>query len=183
MCTALAVIGGIIVAKTFFRAMRWHRCAHGGCGGFGHMRRMHRFRRWGGAPWARGPMNLGDIGLDDDEFDQRPRRGAGIDVAARVDEVLRGLELNARQAAEAGDVIAVLRGAVGPERYGTATEVLLALRAVGKTPFDIDLADAALGPRLQGVAGAEAREALEHLHTILTEEQRATLLRLVPRPV
>ena len=180
MLTALGIIGGVLVAKMAFRAVRCRAYYGAGCGAH----RMHRFhRRWRGfgPPWARrAPIDLGDLdGLDDTGV----RSPSIIDVPHRIDEVLRGLELNARQAAEAGDVVSILRASIGPERFVGATEVLLALRAAGKTPFDADLADAALGPRLAGPAGREARDALEHLHNILTEDQRAALLRLLPRPL
>jgi hypothetical protein len=177
MLTALGILGSIVLAKVAFRAIR---CRHGGCGGY----RMHRHwhRRWHrfGPPWhgPQAPIDLGDL----DDLDSAAPPAPTLDVSARVDEVLRGLELNARQAAEAGDVISILRASIGP-RFGVASEVLLALRAAGKTPFDADLADAALGPRLAGPAGREARDALEHLHNILTEDQRAALLRLAPRPL
>jgi hypothetical protein len=165
-----------------FRAVRWRM--YGGCRGMHHARwhrRWHRHwnRRFGGAPWAR-PIDLGDLGDDFDESGTIRAAVPSVDISARVDEVLRGLELNNRQAAEAGDVVSILRSAIGP-RFHAASEVLLALRAVGKTPFDVDLADAALGPRLSGPAGKEARDALEHLHNILTEDQRAALLRSLPR--
>jgi hypothetical protein len=177
MLTALGILGSIVLAKVAFRAIR---CRHGGgCGAY----RMHRFhRRWHrfGPPWRgpQGPIDLGDL----DDLDSATPPAPTLDVSARVDELLRGLELNARQAAEAGDVISILRASIGP-RFGVASEVLLALRAAGKTPFDADLAEAALGPKLAGPAGREARDALEHLHNILTEEQRTALLRLLPRPL
>lgn len=185
MCTVIGVLGTIFLVKLAFRAM--HFRAHGAChGGFGprmwrrHMRWHHR-GRFGAPPWERGPMDLGDLADAHDYDDAGARATAFIDVPQRIDVAFRGLELNARQASEAGDVISILRAAIGPERFVSASEVLLALRAAGKTPFDVDLAEAALGPRLVGAAGREARDALEHLHNILTEEQRTTLLKLLPR--
>jgi len=162
MLTALGIIGGVLVAKMAFRAVRCRAYYGAGCGAH----RMHRFhRRWRGfgPPWARrAPIDLGDLdGLDDTGV----RSPSIIDVPHRI------------------DVVSILRASIGPERFVGATEVLLALRAAGKTPFDADLADAALGPRLAGPAGREARDALEHLHNILTEDQRAALLRLLPRPL
>jgi hypothetical protein len=185
----------IILLVKLARALRW-RAYHGGaCGHCGpdawrFQRRM--YRRW--QRHARrmphfdyDPYDLG--APDHDDFDyfygrapnpaSPPAATMPTDVSKRVDETLRALELNARQSAEAGDALAAVRAAVGPSRYPYANEVLLALRAAGKTPFDEDLATAALGPRLVGEAGREAREALEHLHHILTEEQRATLLRVL----
>jgi len=177
MCTVLGVLGTLFLFKLVVRRLRW-RHALGGCGGRAWHHRWHR--RF--PPWMRdrGPIDLGNL----DDLDDLAIRKATprLDVERRVDEVLRGLELNARQAAEAGDVISILRAAIGPERYRGASEVLLALRAAGKTPFDVDLAEAALGPRLRGDAGREARDALEHLHNVLTEEQRAALLAALSKP-
>jgi hypothetical protein len=197
MHLVFSILTVILIVK-LFRALRWHRyhCG-GGCGGGGrfgygdprrfrrrmarkwyrHARHMHPFFD---APGFYDPYDMGAPGHDDvDDFYGRPIHAAAPDVGKRVDDALRALELNERQSAEAGDALAAVRAAVGPERYEHATEVLIALRAAAKPAFDTDLAEAALGPRLAGDAGREAREALEHLHNILTEEQRAALLRLL----
>jgi hypothetical protein len=179
MCTVIGIIGTIALFKIGMRALRCHH--GGGCGPrFGHHRFRHRWHNRWHRRGSHGPIHLADLAdLDEQGFDVGPARGSVIDVPARLDEIFRSLELNARQAAEAGDVVAALRGAIGPERFASASQVLLALRAVGRTPFDVDLAEAALGPRLVGAAGKEARDALEHLHNILTEEQRTALQRLL----
>jgi hypothetical protein len=198
MHTVLTILTIILLVK-LARALRWHAYHRGACGHHGpdawrFRRRM--YRKWQRhahrfmPPFPHFDYDPYDLGAPDhDDFDhfygRHPVTTPGatpattIDVAQRVDEALRALELNARQSAEAGDALASVRAAVGPARYPYASEVLLALRAAGKTPFDEDLAAAALGPRLVGEAGREAREALEHLHHILTEEQRATLLRVL----
>jgi hypothetical protein len=196
MHTLLTIIIIIMLVK-LARALRWHAYHRGACGHCGpeawrFRRRMYRkwqrYARDFMPPFPNFDHDPYDLGAPDhDDFDHFYGRaphpvttpGATADVAQRVDEALHALELNARQAAEAGDALAAVRAAVGPTRYPYASEVLLALRAAGKTPFDEDLAAAALGPRLVGEAGREAREALEHLHHILTEEQRATLLRVL----
>jgi hypothetical protein len=178
MCTVIGILGTIALFKIGMRALRCHH--GGGCGSrFGHHRFGHRWHNRWRHRGSRGPIHLADLADLDEGFEVGAARAAAIDVPARLDEIFRALELNARQAAEAGDVVAALRGAIGPERFAGASQVLLALRAVARTPFDVDLAEAALGPRLVGSAGKEARDALEHLHNILTEEQRTALQRLL----
>lgn len=130
-------------------------------------------------------VDLGDIGVDDIGSDAGWR--AGSDGGARqtsdhahVDDILRGLELNARQASEAGDVVAQLRGAIGADRY-RSSQLTLALRAASRLPFDADLAAAAIGPRIAPEAARAVIDALEHLHDILTDDQRTALDRLTSR--
>ena len=173
------LVGIIVLARFAVRALRWRRYGrHGGCGAFrAHHHRFHR----GPFGWGRhrGPIDLGD--MDGIEEHAGRARAYRVDVTARVDEIMRALELNARQAAEAGDVISALRGAVGEARYAHAPEILTALRAVSRAPFDAELAEAAIGAGMMPEAAKEALDALEHLHHILTDEQRATLARVTAR--
>ena len=181
MCTAFAVLGTILIAKMAFRMAHFRR--HGYAGGCGGWHRLHHHPGFGGSfrggPRgrfrSRGPIDLGD--LDDVESMQ----ARTPDVAVKIDEILRSLDLNARQAAEAGDVLATVRAAVGPDHYASGKGIILALRASAKLPFDDDLAEAAIGDRVAPAAAKEAVDALEHLHNILTDEQRTTLEKLTAR--
>jgi hypothetical protein len=165
MFTVIGIITTVILAKIALRAVR-HRFGHrhGGCGG--------GFRRHAWRHWQRhNAFDLGDFGGHDDDLRDWSRgRGRGQSTELRAQEILSGLELNERQRAEAGDVLAVLRSA----RVG---QLPLALRACSRPSFDADLAAAAIGAH----ASRDAMDALEHLHTILTEEQRALLDRLTAR--
>lgn len=192
MVSIWGIVGAIVITKlvtrAFWRRRMWAGSGgfYGGCGGHGrrarwrHIRAMHEMHHPFRDPFAPDPIDLGEF---DEAIYERAQAGraAPVDVPAKIDEMLRGLDLNARQASEAGDVVSMVRAAVGPLRYARAPELLLAFRASGKTPFDPDLAAAALGPKLAPDAAKEALDALEHLHNILTEEQRGTLLRLTAR--
>ncbi len=164
MCTLMTVIGTIVVARIAFRMAGFRPCQLAGdcderwAGHFHHRRGFSRARVRDAMDTARAP-----------------------DVALKIDELLRSLDLNARQAAEASDVISIVRGAVGTDHYTHEKGMLLALRAAAKLPFDADLAEAAIGPRVSPAAAKEAIDALEHLHNILTDEQRATLEKLTAR--
>jgi hypothetical protein len=189
MVSIWGVVGAIFIAKFVTRAL-WRRRMwrhgygfHGGCG-YGRRARwrrfaaMHQHMHHPYRDFADDGVDLGEY--EEDDF-ARAQAGASVDVAAKIDELLRGLDLNARQAAEASDVVSLVRGAVGGLRYSRSPELLLAFRAAGKAPFDQDLAVAALGPKVSAEARKEALDAFEHLHNILTEEQRAALLRLTAR--
>ena len=185
MCHVVAIIGTIFLAKLVMRALFRHRMIYGRCGGFGGG---GRWRRWGSLrhhphhPYRGfdgGAIDLGEY--DDEDLHAARRNGGAVDVSAKVDEVMSALDLNARQAAEASDVISIVRGAVGPLRFARNPQIVLALRASGKATFDHDLAAAALDPKVAPEAAKEAIDALEHLHNILTDDQRSTLLKLTAR--
>ena len=101
------------------------------------------------------------------------------DAPARLHQLLPILELNERQREEAreafGDVAQAL-GAGWPA-WGGLDE---ALAAIAVEPFDRARAEAALGP-LDEAVEKTALDALEHVHNILTAEQRDRLAREVTR--
>lgn len=163
MFTAIGVITTIVFAKIALRALRYRfggACHGGSC----HARR-HFGRRWRGHA-----VDLNDIDLGDYATYRRWDGNVGRSADRAVSSILEGLELNDRQRTEAEDVLAVLHGA-------RTRQLSLALRACARSTFDADLAAAAIGPG----ASVEAIDALDHLHTILTDEQRAALERLTRR--
>jgi hypothetical protein len=103
----------------------------------------------------------------------RPRGEAPpVDVERRVAGALAALELNERQADEARDVFAEIAEALGAgyRRWGGIDD---ALAAVAAEPFDRARAEDAID--LPDEPRRRAVDALEHLHNILTPEQRAKL--------
>ena len=95
-----------------------------------------------------------------------------VDVVTRVDGALALLELSQRQAEEARDVFADVAEALGVN-YRRWDGIDDALAAVGAEPFDRARAEASLD--LPDEPRRRAVDALEHLHNILTPEQRAKL--------
>jgi hypothetical protein len=95
-----------------------------------------------------------------------------VDAGARVSEVLGKLELNQRQREEADQVFARIAQVLGAD-YGRWARAELALSAASGEEFDRGAASAAFD--LPEARRAELVDELEHLHTILTSEQRARL--------
>ena len=154
----LGLVGGLIASKMLFRAR--HR--HARCGGGGHARRWHG----PGARWRRG-----DAGGDGGISVQAPP--APVDSARLLVARLAPLELSQRQAEEAREAFADVASALGVAWRGWSG-VGEALSAIGAEPFDRARAAAALG-ELDGETARHALDALEHVHNILTPEQRALL--------
>lgn len=161
-----SVLFGLLLSAFFVRvAMRWHRyqalgpgaCGGGGCGGgFGG-------RRFGGPFGWRRWERFGHFADGFGGF-ERPGR------AVHLGEIVRDLELNARQQEEAQPVLTQLREQLGhsPLRFRGA------LSAVAAESFDRARAERVV----DGVAPdqrGKLLEGLEHLHNILIPEQREVL--------
>jgi Spy/CpxP family protein refolding chaperone len=104
----------------------------------------------------------------------RARRFGGPATWHRIIAALRGLDLNQRQKEDARDVLGKIRESIAAERARTLDDLL---GAVGGDGFDRAKAEAALArePHLPEGARKEILDGLEHLHNILTPEQRAHL--------
>jgi hypothetical protein len=105
---------------------------------------------------------------------RRWRRGGG-DGRARVAPIqlsaaIAALELNARQKEELDEVLQTLRQSLGVEQLESWPGLSRALRAVGAETFD--------RAQFDGELRGEALDGLEHLHNILTPEQRTQLARV-----
>ena len=151
----LGVLAGVAVGKLIQRGRRrwmWRRGQGAGAGGHAGYPSWRGFRHgeWGRAP-GREPVKLG--------------------------EVLAALELNQRQKEESDEVFATIRDALGGRRFTRWESLGEVLEAIGSEPFDraqVELAVDAEGKALAGLK-KEIVDGVEHLHDILTPEQRATL--------
>jgi hypothetical protein len=176
----LFLLGGFLVARLFFRFRR--RAMWGRFGGCGHHHR--RFRRWHDA-WQRGFAGYhGDQGGDDDPWFGTRQRGrwrppVAVDARRRLDDALKALELHPRQKAEVDDVLTLVRDELGEgfDRFANIDELLA---AIAQPTFDRARA-AALLP-VPPDRAARLVDELEHLHIILTDEQRATLADFLATP-
>jgi hypothetical protein len=127
------------------------RIRHGrGCAGGSRM-------AFGGRRWRRGRVD--------------GRAAAGV-APIELSTVIGALELNARQKQELDEVLQTLRQSLGVERIEAWPGLSRALRLVGGATFD--RAELAAHEQLSD----EAIDGLEHLHNILTPEQRAQLTRV-----
>jgi Spy/CpxP family protein refolding chaperone len=184
MSVLLGVLAGVAVGKlVLHRRRRWmtRHGGGGGCGG-GH----GRFRRGGGEGDAHA---VGGEGAAPDEggrgfafrwFQRRARGAWGQAPEARsinLGEVLGELELNGRQKDEAEEVFDTIRGALGGRRFTRWDALGAVLGAVGSEPFDRAAVELAVDAEGQALAGLkkEVVDGVEHLHDILTAEQRAKL--------
>lgn len=182
----LGVLAGVAVGKLVMRRRRHWMMRRGGgpggWGGFGGWRGHHGEGREGGEAAA-----VGGEGAAPDEgrgfrfrwFQRRARAWGGGESPPRVDlaGVLKGLELNERQRDEAEEVFDTIRGALGGRRFTRWDALSTVLAAIGSEPFDrsvVELAVDAEGRALEGLK-KEIVDGVEHLHDILTAEQRAKL--------
>ena len=151
MCgtVALGLLGGLVASKLLFRR-RWHH-RHGGFG------RGHGFRRF-----------------RDRHDDVAPPT---MDTARTLEKLLLPLELNQRQAEEAREAFADVAQALGP-RYSQWSGLEEAMAAVAAEPFDRARAQASLAG-VEPDPAKHAVDALEHVHNILTPEQRDKLDELI----
>ncbi len=140
------------IAGGVLAAKLLHRLRAGrGCGHGGH--RFGRFARWG----------------------RHGRRGQDVPEAPGVTlaQLSGQLELNARQQEDAAELFARLRGAFG-DRVRPGERLAAVLEVIAAEPFDADAAAEALGGR-----DKETLDAAEHVHNILTAEQREKLRALL----
>jgi hypothetical protein len=158
----LGVLAGVAVGKLIQRGRRrwmWarrHGVGHGGAGG--------GEERWGGWRGWRNRRNFGG-------GEQAPA------PTVKLSEVLGALELNQRQKEEADGVFDTIRTALGGRRFTRWESLGEVLGAIGSEPFDraaVELAVDAEGRALAGLK-KEIVDGVEHLHDILTVEQRGTL--------
>jgi hypothetical protein len=102
------------------------------------------------------------------------RHGAAPDVpGVKLGDLAGKLELNARQKEEATEVFARLAGAFG-DRVEPGTRLNAVLEAISAEPFDAITAADALG-----TPDKDLLDGIEHIHNILTPEQREKLRALV----
>lgn len=160
---------------------------HGGWGGFrGPGVGPHRrgFYRWG-VRWNQGGFYPGDD-LDGAGYaapaGQAQTQAPTPTTGKSAEELIKGMDLNQRQRAEAQPVLALLKAQLGPS--GAALEAALA--TVAAEQFDPAKVRAAL--QLDHAPPALAHDildGLEHFHTILIPEQRESLrdaLKITPAP-
>jgi hypothetical protein len=100
-----------------------------------------------------------------------------VDTARTLDKLLAPLELNERQAEEAREAFADVAQVLGP-RYPQWNGLEEALAAVAAEPFDRARAQASLAG-VEPDPAKNAVDALEHVHNILTPEQRDKLDQLL----
>jgi len=195
MCcgTLLGFIVGVVVFKIFRRWAAWrfgyggHSCGHFGSGCGGHHRSYNRWRNYGpghGA-WDRGGAAQGsDFGASTGAgsgagsgSNSSSSAGSGAASSGRpIDDLVRVLELNQRQKDEAAPVFSLIKqrlGVLGPR-------VDLALSVIAGDRFEPEPLLAQLGD-LPDFVQHELCEALEHLHTILINEQREALRKELQR--
>jgi hypothetical protein len=148
------VIAGLLVGAIAAKALmrwRWHRMG-GGCGGGGGGCGGGGYRRWG--HWRH------SVPVDGDN-------------ARRVVELLGQLELNDRQRDEATSAFDGLKRTLG-ERFAAWGGLDVVLAAIAGATFDRAGVEAALGG-----APKELLDDLEHVHNILTPEQRSRIAQVV----
>ena len=158
MCTSvlLAIVGGALIGKLVLR----RRFGMGGCGHRGDMGGFGRHGRgFGWRGWRRG--------------------GVGVELADSREGIARllgTLELNDRQREETAELLTKLTGA------GVRGDRLRAvLASAGAETFEPILAEEALGFADLGARAKEVLDGVEHLHNILTPEQREKLRGFAPR--
>jgi hypothetical protein len=128
---------------------------------------LYRFRggRFGGG-CARGGRGIGRWG-------RWGRNGRGVDApevpGVTLADLTGKLELNARQKEETDELFARLRGAFG-DRVRPGDRLAALLEVISAEPFDAEAAADALGS-----ADKDTIDAAEHVHNILTPEQRDRL--------
>ena len=152
MCGTVAIgaVVGLVVSKMLFRRRFRHHHFDGGGGG-------RHFGRWGRRRWRQEAVP--------------PPAVTSAGTPERLHKLLPVLELNERQKEEAREAFGDVQQALGPgwQNWSGLDE---ALAAVAAEPFDAARARAAVG----GVEQAKlAVDALEHIHNILTPEQRDKL--------
>ena len=147
MCgtVAIGLLGGLVASKLLFRARFRRHHHHPHHGGWGRWRRAR--------------------------FDAPPPPVVELDTQKALDKLLGPLELSQRQAEEAREAFADVAQALGT-RWSNWSGLEEALNAVAAEPFDQARAQAAIGASEQAKLAVDA---LEHVHNILTPEQRDRL--------
>ena len=146
------LLAGFVITRIVYR-LRWLRRG----GGLG--RRCGHHGRHGA--WRR---------------DRRSHGASLLSVTERVARLARDLELNARQNDEVQEVFAMIRETLGA-RFEEWGDLDLALAAIAVEPFDRARAEAAFGAVSDPARKKELVDGIEHIHNILTPEQRARLQR------
>jgi hypothetical protein len=97
-------------------------------------------------------------------------------VTLKLGALAEALELNPRQREDVDEVFARLRSQFS-DRVEPGAPLLAILEAVAADPFDAASAEAALatGPGPLGAREKELLDGVEHVHNILTPEQRDKL--------
>jgi hypothetical protein len=162
-----SVIVGFLLGRMLFRMLRWRRgftLAGGHCGhGF---RRQFIDDRGGGLPFSRlRRRRWGDAGAP---------APVALTASQRVADLLGKLELNARQKADADEAWAAVRDSLGA-RFDAWQHVDAIFAAVVAPAFDRARVEAALDHVPEPERRKELVDGLEHLHNILTAEQRSKL--------
>jgi hypothetical protein len=142
----VGLVGGAFAARMMMRRAWRRRNGEGGCGG------SRRWQRW------QGRRGFGRFAAPDVDVARLAAERLAAQVAA--------LELNTRQQEEVAEVFATIRTQAQVKAVSDWPALDRALASVSGDSFDVD----------QVKDQPEAiLDALEHLHTILTAEQRATL--------
>jgi cobalamin biosynthesis protein CobD/CbiB len=141
----VGLLGGAFAARIMMRRA-WRRSS-GGCGGSSQ-----RWQRW------QGRRGFGRFAAPDVDVAQV--------AAARLAAQVAALELNARQQEEVAEVFATIRAQAQVKSVSDWPALDRALQAISGDELDLKK----LGDQPEAIL-----DALEHLHTILTPEQRATL--------
>ncbi len=141
----LGVLGGALAARFLFRR-RWRRHEQGGgCGA-------RRFGRWGGPRHWRGATEAPVVTL-------------------KLSALAESLELNQRQREDVDDLFARLKDTFS-DRVAAGSPLVEILRAIAEEPYDAAAVEAAFlgAPQAKGLI-----DEIEHVHNILTSEQRQKL--------
>lgn len=159
MCHPILIgaLAGLVVAKLAFRwrARRWGYGGGGGCGG-----------GWGGG-WGRRHGRHGGFGYG-------PRQAFHL---------MNELELNQRQREEVKEVFSKIKESFIASRGGRVANIEAILGSVAGENFDRAKAESAIAGEGEKLAALrkEIIDGFEHVHNILTPEQREKLRSVLSR--
>ena len=169
----LGMLFGFMAMHFFLRARGWRRARFGG-----------------GGPWRRGPggfnpwrggdgQGQGNGSEGGGDGAGRPGSGVGSDsavrpVGQRLEGKLRALDLNKAQRSEFDEVFARLKESLGA-RFDGWRQFDEVWAAIVATSFDRARVDMAVAELPNAALRKELADGIEHLHNILTDEQRGVV--------